>query len=272
VELKLGVDSADARQLLQAVHGHGDIKGTRKGFGEIYSGHFGMRGFNTFIGKARANSILTAIAWGMNDLASTISATVLPLNGSFLQYWVDLPPDRVTRRLIETAVAGRMNSENGTNHVYVPFKPAVTVLDAAQVDLQEAKARFILDSLGMENKPPELLHMADFMLNFLENIHPLVQREIYEKMKKRVNGSTPILGSDLEHIGHIEYILQHRRTIRDTEDLVWTLRNDDTLPDPIKSRKAQIEAWLFEFSRERFESVFRLLAEKIKEHVIQRGR
>jgi hypothetical protein len=269
IEIKLGVDEGDARRLLNFVQDHDGAKGTRKGFAEIFSGRFGMRGFNTFLGKARANSILTPMAWAMNDVAN--STAVLPLNGSYLQYWVDLPPDRATGKMIEEAVGKRVHS-GGPMHINVPFKPLVTVLDASQVPLADAKARFILESLGKGSAyEARVLGCTDFMLNFLENIDPKVQRMIYMKMARKENGSTPILRSDLEHIEHIRQICLHRRTIRDTEDLVWTLRLDETLPDAIKAKRAEIEAWLFEFSLTRFEAAFRLLAERIREQMKQRN-
>ncbi|MDD5339857.1 MAG: hypothetical protein PHV13_01265 [Candidatus ainarchaeum sp.] len=266
VEIKLGVDGADAMKLLDFVQDHGGIKGTRKGFAEIFSGRFGMRGFNTFLGKARANSILTPMAWAMKDMAKETS--VLPLNGGYLQYWVDLPPDAATRERVEKAVARRLRATKDTS---VPFRPVVTLLDASQAALPEARARFILEALGKGGAyPAEILNRTDFILNFLENIDPKVQKMIYMKMARKEKGATPILDSDLEHIEHIRQICAHRRTVRDTEDLVWTLRMDDTLPAGIKAKKAEIEAWLFEFSWARFESTFRFLAERIREQIKQR--
>ncbi len=270
IEVKLGVDEGDARKLLNFTQDHDGAKGTRKGFAEIFSGRFGMRGLNTFVGKARANSILTPIAWAMHDVAN--STAVLPLNGGYLQYWVDLPPSGDTRTLIEKAVARRLRS-NAPKHIDVPFKPLVTVLDASQMPLADVKERFILEALGKGTTyPAGILDRTDFMLNFLENIDPKVQKLVYMKMARKENGSTPILKSDLEYIDYIREICLHRRTTRDIEDVLHILRMDETLPEPIKARRAGIEAWLFEFSWTRFESTFRLLAERIREQIKQRDR
>jgi hypothetical protein len=260
IEIKLGVDEADARKLLEFTRNHDGIKGTRKGFAEVFSRRIGMRGLNTFLGNTHANSILTAIALAMEEVAK--STDVRPLDGGYLQYWVGLPSDNNTRKLIEDAVARRIPRA---------FKPLVTMLEASGMELTEAKERFILKALGKDTAHPAgILERTDFMLNVLENIDKEVLGGIYEKMKTRENGSTPIVESDLEHIKHVEEICLHRRTIRDTEDFIWTLRMDEMLPEQIKARKAELEAWLFEFSWARFESVSRFLAESIRERIRQR--
>lgn len=270
VEIKLGVDSTDALKLLPFVYDHDNVRGTRKGFAEVFSGRFGMRGFNTFLGKARANSMLTLMASAMHDVAATLAQEgVLPLDGSYLQYWVDLPPTGPSRTIIERAISKRLHSvTSDQNHINLPFRPVLVMLDASQTKLADVKARFILDSMGnVSDHSPDVIGKTDFILNFLENVHPRVQSWIYDRMARKENGGTPLRRSDLEHIQDIRYICSAKRTIRNIEDLVWTLRMDGTLPDSIRARKTEIESWLFEFANARFESIFRLLAQRVRDEM-----
>jgi len=272
VEIKLS--APEARELLAFVHDNGGQKGTRKGFAEIYSGNFGMRGFNTFLGKARANRILTPITWAMDDLGKRTAGAdgkhpmVLPLNDGYLQYWIDLPPTEATRRLVKDAVDRRIHTTRADPaYVNISLRPVITLLDASQVSVRDARARFILDSLDRSSYPACILERTDFLLNFLENVNHNVQKDIFEKLTLKAYGGSSINSHDVACIGRIRQICARTRTIRNTEDLVWTIRADDSLPTQIKHVRTVLENWLFDFAAERFEALYRLLAEKIREQM-----
>jgi hypothetical protein len=267
-EIKL--NAPEARELLRFVGDHDGMKGTRKGFAEIYSGNFGMRGFNTFLGKARANSILTPITWAMEDISKQAAngggkpVTVLPLSeGCYLQYWLDLPPTEGTRQVIKQAVDRRIHSENGgPGYASISFRPVITLLDASTVDVISAKQAFILKSLDKESYPVAILDRTDFLINFLQNINEKVQQDVFKKLA--------IGHQDRDCIAKIRYICSQRRTLRNTEDVVWTLRTDEGLRPQIKHVRHELEDWVFRFAGERFDSIYRVLADKIRERMNHR--
>jgi len=261
VEIKLSAEDKDAKALLPFTKDTSNWQGTRKGYMEIFSNLFGMRGFNTFIGRANTNGILTPVAYAMKDL-ETDGATVLPVNGCYLKYWVSMPEGEISRAAIEHAITQRIKSHAlGPGFADLDFTPHVSLLDACGVDIGQTRSLFILKSLGMENVPPAVLDMSDFMLNFIENVHPIVQGVVFGRLGSEKG--TRLSDGDSANIAALRRICDMRRTIRDTEDFLWVLRRDETLPADIKSKRSELEGWLIEFSAEKAGRVFRLLAEEI---------
>jgi hypothetical protein len=171
------------------------------------------------------------------------------------------------RDLIQEKLDSRFGSEVPGDPTYVRsyLKPAFRMIDAKGMQISDVRAAFILDSLGIRNAPLELLDRADFLVNFLEHIHPTLKREIYDSLARYENGGKPVKMSDLGRMDQISRICEHRRTIRDTEDLIWTLRMDPELPKEISRERKEIEKWFFDFAWERFDKIFYLLARKIEE-------
>ncbi|MFH0885160.1 MAG: hypothetical protein V1861_05620 [Candidatus Micrarchaeota archaeon] len=261
VEIKLSVNDTDAKALIPFTKDTDDWQGTRKGYMEIFSNLFGMRGFNTFIGRARTNSILTPITRAMKDLEAD-GVAVIPVNGCYLKYWVGMPESDYTKGAIENAIIQRIRSHApGPGFADLDFTPHVNLLDACGVDISQTRALFILKSLGMEKLPPATLDMSDFMLNFIENVHPIVQGVVFGRLWSEKG--TWLSDGDKDNIAALRKICDLRRTIRDTEDFLGVLRRDETLPEDIKSRRSELEGWLIEFSAEKAGKIFRLLAEEI---------
>jgi len=274
VEIKLNARPEDARQLLRFTQDNPEWKGTSKGYAAAFSGNLGMSAGNTFLGKARTNNILTSVAQAMGDISKE-NGTVLPMNGGHLAYWVDMPANELTVDLIRKAITRRLRGEN--HDLDIGLEPSLIIVDAEGMRLSDMRARFILNSMGKDLYPPQVLDMTDFVLNFIENVHPAYQQQIYEALAKRENGGRRVSMEDLDNMQMLRRICSSRRTIRDTEDVIWTMRRDGELPGDIQSRKDGLESWLFEFSYERYEHMFKLLAEKIRSQmtnrdVIRRGK
>ncbi|MFH0885158.1 MAG: hypothetical protein V1861_05610 [Candidatus Micrarchaeota archaeon] len=268
VEIKLRAKPEDARELLRFVSDHPEWKGTSKGYAAIFSGNFGMSAFNTFLGKARTNNILTFIAQAMGDISSE-HKTVLPMNGGHLSYWVDMPSNDLTVDLVRKAIMRRMRGELGD--LDIGLEPSIIIVDAQGMKLSDMRARFILNSMGKDLYPPQVLDMTDFVLNFIENVHPAYQQQIYEALAKKENGGKRVSMEDLDNMQMLRRICSSHRTIRDTEDIVWTMRRDNELPEDTRPKKDDLETWLFEFSYERYEHIFRLLAETIRNQIRNRN-
>lgn len=263
VEIKFDI-SEFAREMLPLTED--ELKlwgfGTRKGFAELFSGRGGMRFLNTFLGKARANKILTPIAQAMGDLKKS-GVDVMPVSGSYLQYWTSLDDTPENRKRIQDAIGRRIHAEETTDNKYVDLGfDAIVDMIHSDMDVSDVRARFILNSLDKEDEHVTALDKADFLLNFFENVHKYVQNEIYEHLSQ--NGGRRITEEDKENIGLVRWLCSRRRTIRDVEDLVWTLREDDELPDRIKEKKGELENWVFEFAKEQYDAMHYLLASKIK--------
>jgi hypothetical protein len=267
IEIKLRAEAEDAKKLWPL------LRHTRKGHHEILSGEFGMRGFNTFLGKAVTNKLLSPICGAMFGLAENGGMNVMPVSASYLTYWVNMPPSEhllntIRKAIEETAPRG------GPAFMGMLGRPSVSVLDATQVDVEDVRAKFILKRLGREGSDPRLLFATDFMMNFIENVRDKddrngmnVKEEIYDKLEKKENGGKPISRADREFMDTIKEICRKRRTIRDTEDLVYVATRDETLPEAIgKSRKQldELVEWVFEFAEKRMERIAYLLAEKIE--------
>jgi hypothetical protein len=271
VEIKLEMTPDDAIALLKyTIDGwnEGSGRGTAKGHAEIFSRMMGMRGFNTFLGKARANSMLTPITQAMGDLWKETGIAVVPLANSYLQYWVELPPEESTVDLIRRFLEQRLHCAskgNDPRYINTSLKPAISVLDGANLELSEARPRFILKAMGKDLYPVEVLSRTDFMLSFIENVSDAVQHQIFTSMTESENGGRAVSLHDLDSMSRIRRLCSHRRTIRDTEDLIWTLREDNALPEDIKTKKDGLEDWFFNFAWDRFESMFYLLAKRIHE-------
>jgi hypothetical protein len=255
-------------------------RGTRKGFSEIYSGRLGMRGMNTFVGKPVANGWMTPIAQAMGDLVSE-GIKIAPISGSHLQYWVDLPAGAETAERVRKAVEGRVNSGRTTkDHRYMDLalKPNIAWIDATQADLSEVRARFIIDSTGgeMEYYPVRILDYTDFVLNFVEYVNTNIQREILDLLARRENGSMPVTPRDLRNMSRIRAICSSHKFVRDTEDLVWTLRRaaNEDLPDNIgksEQERRELENWLFDFAFARYERIRLLLTRRIEKEMKRIG-
>jgi hypothetical protein len=262
VEIKLRIPESDADSLLEVT------EDTRKGYAEVFSKHVGMRAFNTFVGKPRANRVLTPITQALGDLGKELDIAVLPVTGGYLQYWLDLPAVNGTAELVRKAIEKRIHSNvKDIGHIRLPFEPVVSMMDATDVGLSEVRERFILKAIGKGLYPPMILEHTDFLINFVENIKNSVQMPIYEQLATGGNGS-PL--RDLDNIAMVKEICSKRRTIRDTEDLVWVLRKDEGLPDKIKAKKEELENWLFDFAWEKVEKMRLLLFRKVREAMEKR--
>lgn len=264
--------------LTRDVHVGGELvkRGTRKGFSEIYSGRLGMRGMNTFVGKPVANGWMTPIAQAMGDLVEK-GINIAPISGSHLQYWVDLPAGAETADLVRRAVERRVNSGRTTeDHTYMDLelRPNIAWIDATQADLSEVRARFIIDSTGgqMEYYPVCILDNTDFILNFVEYVNTNIQREILGQLAKKENGNMPVTLRDLRNMSKIRAICSSHKFIRDTEDLVWTLRKaqSEDLPDNVgksEAERRELENWLFDFAFERYDRIKLLLTRRIEKEM-----
>ncbi|MBD3210550.1 hypothetical protein GF318_04180 [Candidatus Micrarchaeota archaeon] len=264
VEIKFDISSFSKELLKYTEDGPWGF-GTRKGYAEVFSGRGGMRFLNTFLGKARANAMLTPIAQAMGELRKELDVAVMPVSGAYLTYWVDLPPGEETKKKIDGAVrkrihSGRFNKEQG--YLGLEFGANYEMVPAEDVLVSDLRARFILNSLGMENEEVCTLEKADFLLNFVENVNKYVQREIYQELSQ--NGGRAITANDLENIGLLRWTCSTRRTIRDVEDLAWTLRGDDQLPERVKNKAEELERWVFEFAQEKYDRMFELLFRKVE--------
>ncbi|MFN7990525.1 MAG: hypothetical protein U0R44_00035 [Candidatus Micrarchaeia archaeon] len=279
VEIKFGMERENSAAFLPFTKdGWGDeygierTVGTRKGFAEIFSGIAGMRFLNTFYGKARANRMLSPVAKAMEDVKNQKKVGVIPVSGGYLQYWVQMPATDETLDYIKEAVRRRINSDRGGDWGYMNagFEPHISVIEAEGINVSDIRARFILDSMGKEYAPVATLERTDFLLNFLENANARkVKKAIFSSLAMKENGGSPVRISDLKRMDLISRICDEkrggRRTIRDTEDLVWTLRNDTALPDDIKAKKEDLEEWLFDFAHERYDRIRLLLTRMIKD-------
>ncbi|MBU0533038.1 hypothetical protein KKB44_06110 [Candidatus Micrarchaeota archaeon] len=263
IEIKLDIGEI-APELLPLTKDGEWGNGTRKGFAELFSGKGGMRLLNTFIGKARANRILTPIAQALGDLKA-MGIDVVPVSGNHLQYWADLPPSRRTKERIREAITRRIHTKvEDVGYLDLEFDPVVTLVKAEGLNVEDVRARFILDSLGRYEEDVAVLDKADFLLNFVENVHQHVQRELYKELSK--NGGKGITKEDRENIEFVRYVCASRRTIRDVEDFVWTIRNDQEL-EHVRDKRDRLENWIFDFAKERFDRMFYLLAQKIRRQV-----
>ncbi len=268
--LALTEDVRDGKRLVK--------RGTRKGFAEIFSGNTGMRGLNTFVGKPVANGYMSAIAHAMGDLAEA-GVKVVPISGSHLQYWLSAPAGEETAEMVREAISRRINAPEATeDHKYMSLEltPRVAWMDATQRDLDDVRARFILDSLEKQHYPVQMLARTDFLLNFIEYLNQAVQDDIFGQLALERNGRAPIEVEDLDNIGMIRYMCSRRKFIRDTEGLIWTLREDyfdesdpqrGKLHAKINANRDNLEDWVFKFAWERYDKLRLLLTERIEKEM-----
>lgn len=268
--LALTEDIRDGKRLVK--------RGTRKGFSEIFSGRMGMRGLNTFVGKPVANGYMTAVAHAMGDLAAD-GVRVVPISGGHLQYWLSSPAGEETAEMVRKAVARRINAPQGTeDHSYMSLgvRPDVAWIDATQRDIEDVRARFILDSLEKRSYPVGMLARTDFLLNFIEYVNGAIQEDIFGQMALQKNGGAPVSVEDLNNIDLIRYVCSRRKFIRDTEDLIWTLREDyfdehepqrEKLHARINAERDGLENWVFTFAQERYDKMRLLLTERIEKEM-----
>jgi hypothetical protein len=272
VEIKLSMSDEQAAGFLGFTgdkrDGEGKLleAGTRKGYSEIFSQRGGMRFLNTFFGKARSNSIITPITLGMSDIQVT-GVDVVPVAGGYLQYWLNAPDCTSTAEMVANAIRARINHSAPTDdigYIDLDFKPSVLSMDANGMDIGDVRAKFILKSLGKGIYPVAALSRSDFLVNFLWLVSDRVQEDVFASLAMEENGRSPLRLSELDMIQSVKWICSMRRTIRDTEDLIWTLRNDDSLPADIKSKRGEIERQFWDFSWERQPKMFRLLTDFIQ--------
>lgn len=255
VEIKLGMSEEHAGAFRGFIQDKRDAegrlieKGTRKCYSEVGSGRAGIRFFNTFFGKGRSDEILTPITLAMDDLRRR-GVDVLPVTNGYLQYWVDAPNTSETVALVERALARRINSVATPDHGYLDmeFLPSVISVGADSTNLRDLRAMLILKSLEKEGYPAEALGRTDFLVNFLDHINIEIQRDVL----------SPFNSQGMANM--VRWVCSARRGIRDTEDLIWTLRSDRTLPKEIQSAAAAIEKWVFDFAMESYGQAYHRLA------------
>jgi hypothetical protein len=278
VEIKLEITPEDAARLRELIpdlrndNGELILQGTRKGIAETLTQLLGMRGFNTFLGKPVTNEILTAIAHAMNDLEKengrddVAELRIYPLGGGYLQYWLNIPPDKVTKDMIMNAIRKRIRADVIPDNTYINMniEPSLVMLDATDMDLSETRSRFIVESLQLgDSYGIEILERSNFMINAIENVYPNIMRKIFSELAHTKNGGNPVTDKDYANLKMIEKVCDLRRTIRDTEDLVWTLRLDKELPSEIQSRNGDLVKWWLDFSMARYDKTFLLLTRRI---------
>jgi hypothetical protein len=278
------VETGPMLDLTKDVRDEKDLKrkGTKKGFAEIFRRIVGMRWFNTFLGKARTNRILTAVTKAMRDLEKK-GIQITPVTRGYLQYWLKTPPGEEVSDMVQKAITRRMEKMmNGPlqkmkrvvkklcgtlkpedNPIGLEYTPVVSCIAAKDNEISKVRQRFILDSLGKDD-PAEALDHADFLVNFIEHIREDVREDIFKQMALEENGAVPITQKDRDMIELIEQVCVRRNAIRDTEDFIWTLREDSELPFSDETR-ASLEDFIWAFSNERYENMFYLLAERIAE-------
>ncbi len=274
VDVKFEMSEEDARAVLPFTkddwglsYGLGNTVGTRKGFGALFSRMGGMSFFNTFLGKARANVVLTAVARAFEDMMDA-GEKVIPVAGGYLQYWVDMPPTEETRRRIEMKIRERTRSgRNGEGYLSFGMEPVVTVFDATQIRRDEVRPSVILDSLGLGHFAPQTLGNMDLVLIFKENVKREVQEEVHARLARH-NGGVPMGEEDLERMRLMGIVCDEneggRRTIRDSEDHLNTLENDEQLPEKVRSRKIELKRWFPRFANEWKDRIHMLLAKEIE--------
>lgn len=243
VEIKLRANGQDADALQKF------LENTRKGYREIHSRLFGMRGFNTFFGKAICNKLLTPITHAMYEL----EATAIPLRSGYLTYWIDAPISEALERQIKDAISQKKEQYRNP-YAELLGKPCVSMMDARGINISEVRSLFILQSLD-KDLSPEYLYQTDFLINFIENVNISVQKRIFDEIG--------ISRLDRRYINSVYDICSSRRTIRDTEDFIWVVRKDSEL----KERNIDIgflEDWIFIFASKHFEKIKYSLYEKIE--------
>jgi len=107
----------------------------------------------------------------------------------------------------------------------------------------------------------EMLSQADYLVNFLWHVRDEVQERIFNEL---MAGDSGMPVSDRSMIDKIKWICSKRRTIRDTEDLIWTLRNDPNLPPGISSRREELEERFWDFAQKRQPKMAGLLIKNIQ--------
>ncbi len=275
VEVKLAMTPEDAMAILPFTrddwgfaYGIDKTVGTRKGFAELFSQLGGMRFLNTFVGKGRANRALTPIVKAFEEIKDR-GIEVIPVSGGYMQYWVDMPPSEETARRIEAKIRERIHSSRrgDMGHVSLGMEPVVSVIDATSVTRERLRARFILNSLGLSHFRSRTLENMDFVLNFFENVHGDVQEEIRRRLAIH-NGGVPMSDEDLGRMRLMGVVCDEkqggRRTIRDAEDLIHTLVNDEQLPEAVRSRRLELKEWFPRFANEWKERIHLLLAKEIE--------
>lgn len=263
VEIKFELDPRDALAL-EAV-----LPITKKGHTEIYSGISGMRGFNTFLGKACANRLLSPVTKAMFDLET--SGLIMPITSNYLSYFVGEPPSPELEQKVARAIREGA-PDTGPAFLNVLQRPRVRILSALDTPMQHFDPICTLKALGVDASP-EILEKADFIMNFMENVQTDVKRRILEALEKKKNGGKAITARDYENIDMMLKICKERRTIRDAQDMVWVLRGDKTIPALIgvgEERVRELEDWIFEFADERYEKISFIFA-KLVENVAKLG-
>ena len=241
VEIRLKID-ADTKGRLGAC-----VEQTRKGLTEQNAGLIGLRGINTFAGKAHANSILTAIAKAMESIGIAYDATVIPVNDGHTRYWINFEGSKAQINAVRRHLEKMLNEYIGQHSRY--FEPIIYVSDARTVDVMDTRGRLILTALGRPDLPVGIVDKVDFLVNSIDILFPPVREEIYRRMESEGRLSA----IDRKYLTTLARLCEIRRTVRDLEDAIWTLRYDTTLPPELRRDKKEVEKWLYEFAQENYE-------------------
>jgi hypothetical protein len=235
VEIKMETEMRNCQGLFDIIREY-----TRKGLAEAHFGRFGMRGMNTIAGKARANKFLSAVVEAMFDFGKETESMVCPVSSGYLTYWVDLPRTSENIRKIEEAIQKRLGA-----HGISQFRPNLVTTSASGLQVDDVRARMILDSIDRQSDAVSVLDRTDFLVSFVANIdHPARLRILQEI------GIPPL---DRRNFEIMEAVCG--REVRSTEDMVAKIRWDDRIIEQVATDRRGYEEWMFDFAREKAEDM-----------------
>ena len=186
---------------------------TLKGISEIYREGCGLRYINTYYGKQVADRLLSAVAHAMKEIDSELEP-VGKTDSNLIYVVGNSNAGDVEKRAIIALYA--KIKEFGLDGL--EMEPVPTAIDAGRAHVNDLRPALALKSLGRPMADLEALTYTDMLVSAASIMDP----EVVNEANSRLGNGPKALGEFV--LCMIRAQIGREAGIRDTEDIVWSLR------------------------------------------------
>ncbi len=223
------------------------MRATRKGWTGVLTKMLGQSDGNTFMGDSRNNAyFLTPICMTFFTSGSPFQ----PVYGyTTYRTDADVDPEEIMKDLIEES----------KKHMPKGLSIAVRYVNADSSSIEEVRQKLALSWMD-EDCRNGLLPLADFVLNFQENVSPTVSDHIRWRLKmiRREDGTPYITDEDDRNLTLITDVCTARRTVRELSDLRAILMFDKSIAQDVDIKEGEqkkLVEWVWDFAKRNGERI-----------------
>ncbi len=196
------------------------ISETKKGRAGILSDRFGLSYINTYMGKETADHILSAVAQAMKEFEKSSRYEVNRTSSNLIYVVLDSKNPMMVASTINSLIKKQLETVLGKQANALPFIPKAIAINGSKLHSNDLRAALALNGMGLEHLSTEVLTYTDLLVSAVNAF----REEAIRESLSRLNPVAREIGQNVMNLIH--NASSAFEGIRDTEDLVWTLRHD----------------------------------------------